>query len=73
MIRITRETLYYRDSYYRTGRQRKFVLSGDLRLFVTNRRVKRENFRGGNDAESYVLLSLQKKKRVENGRNDSGD
>lgn len=74
-IRIALREKCCRGSYYRTGRQRKFVLSGNLRLFVTNRRIKRENFRGGNDAESYVLLPLQKKKRkgVENGRDDSGD
>lgn len=73
-IRIALREKCCRGSYYRTGRQRKFVLSGNLRLFVTNRRIKRENFRGGNDAESYVLLPLRKKRKgVENGRDDSGD
>lgn len=50
--------------YYRTRRQRKFVLSGHLRGCRRERDqpVKRENFHGRNDAESYILLFPRKKR-----------
>lgn len=56
-----------RGSCYRTGRHNESSsLIGRLAVVrrARNRRVKRENFRSGNDAESYVWF--HEKKRREN-------